>query len=70
MTKERIVAVGLLTQVHLDLLGSSLKTVFPINEAPCFTKLIAAIDEADRRHWRAEDRKEALQRLREAEDKH
>ena len=63
MPKERIVAVALLTQGNLDAYGSALKQVFPIHETPCFTELLNAIDEADREHWRAEDRKEALKRL-------
>jgi hypothetical protein len=45
--------------------GAALKKVFPIHETPCFTELLAAIDEADRKHWRAEDRQEALRQLRE-----
>jgi hypothetical protein len=60
MPRERIVAVGLLTEANLRMLGSSLKTVFPIDETPCFTDLLRAIDEADRAHWRARDRQEAL----------
>jgi hypothetical protein len=45
---ERIVAVGLLTQSHLDRLGSSLTHVWPVDETPCFGELLQAIDEADR----------------------
>ena len=65
--KDRIVAVALLTQSNLDAYGSALKRVFPVHEVPCFTELLAAIDEADRQHWRTEDRQEAIRRLREAE---
>ena len=65
MSNEKIVAVALLTQGNLDTYGSALKRVFPIDEAPCFGDLLAAIDEADRNGWRAEDRKEALRKLRE-----
>ena len=54
---ERIVAVGLLTQSHLDLLGSALKKAYPVQETPCFTELISAIDEADREYWREQDRR-------------
>jgi hypothetical protein len=44
----RIVAVGLLTQAHLDRLGPSLTHVWPVDETPCFGELLQAIDEADR----------------------
>ena len=57
MAVERIVAVGLLTQSNLDLLGAALKKVYPIQDTPCFTELISAIDEADREHWREQDRR-------------
>lgn len=69
MPKDPIAAVALLTQSNLDTYRSALKKVFPIYESPCFTELLAAIDEADREHWRAEDRKEALRRLRGADGK-
>jgi hypothetical protein len=52
---ERIVAVGLLTQRELDALGPSFKRAWPVDEAPCFTGLLRAIDEADREMWRARD---------------
>jgi hypothetical protein len=67
VSKDKIVAVALLTQSNLDAYGSALKKVFPINETPCFGELLAAIDRADREHWRAEDRKEVLNKLRESE---
>jgi hypothetical protein len=63
MTGERIVAFGLLTQTNLDMLGTSLKKVYPIDETPCFPDLLRAIDEADREHWQEQDRLEALKRL-------
>ena len=69
MSNERIVAVALLTQSNLEMYGAALKKVFPIHETPCFTELLAAIDEADRKHWRAEDRQEALRQLREGTTK-
>lgn len=47
MTEERIVAVGLLTQSHLDALGGSLKRVWAVEETPCFADLLQAIDDAD-----------------------
>ena len=48
MNKERIVAVGLLTQHDLNLLGHSFTRVWPVEETPCFEGLIKAIDEAER----------------------
>ncbi len=44
----RIVAVGLLTQRDLDILGQGLKHVWPLDPTPCFEDLLRAIDEADR----------------------
>jgi hypothetical protein len=62
--RQRIVAVALLTQEQLDMLGSSLKKVYRIDETPCFPELLEAIDRADREHWREEDRKKVLMRFR------
>lgn len=45
---ERVVAVGLLTQRELDLLGPSFTRAWPLDESPCFAELIQAIDEADK----------------------
>ena len=45
---ERIVAVGLLTDHDLRLLGSSFERLWPVDEAPCFDGLLQAIDDADR----------------------
>lgn len=56
MQKERIVAVGLLTQQDLNLLGQSFTRLWPVEEAPCFEGLIRAIDEADRDVKRARNR--------------
>ena len=64
MARDKIVAVGLLTQSELDRYGSGLKKVFPVSETPCFGELLKLIDEADRQHWREQDRLEALARLR------
>lgn len=63
MVEDRIVAVALLTQSQLDRYGSALKNVFPVHETPCFTELPRLIDEADREHWREEDRLEALRKV-------
>ena len=48
MTRERIVAVGLLTQAHLDRLGPAFTHAWPVEDTPCFSELLRAIDEADR----------------------
>jgi len=48
LDKERIVAVGLLTQHDLSLLGRSFTRVWPVEESPCFEGLVKAIDEAER----------------------
>ena len=47
MAEERIVAVGLLTQREVELLGHGFSRLWPVDETPCFTELIKAIDEAD-----------------------
>ena len=46
--KERIVALGLLTQHDLSLLGHSFTRLWPVEDARCFEGLIEAIDEAER----------------------
>ena len=46
---DRIVAVGLLTKHDLSLLGPTFDRVWPVEEAPAFSELLRAIDEADRR---------------------
>jgi hypothetical protein len=45
---ERIVAIGLLTRSDLTLLGNSIARLWPVDETPCFTGLLKAIDQADR----------------------
>ena len=47
MAEERIVAVGLLTQREVELLGHRFSRLWPVDETPCFTDLVKAIDEAD-----------------------
>jgi hypothetical protein len=44
----RIVAVGLLTEEDLSLLGSTFTRLWPVDGAPQFDELLAAIDEAER----------------------
>ena len=50
---ERIVAIGLLTQHDLDLLGNGFRRAFKVDADPCFDELLAAIDEAEQRSERA-----------------
>lgn len=47
MPGDRIVAVGLLTQREVDLLGHGFSRLWPVDDTPCFTDLLRAIDEAD-----------------------
>ena len=47
MVWDRIVAVALLTQRELDVLGPSFARAWPVDETPCFHGLLRAIDEAD-----------------------
>jgi hypothetical protein len=46
---ERIIAVSLLTARDLELLGQGFDRVWPVDEAPHFTELLRAIDDADRK---------------------
>lgn len=55
MTEGQIVAVGLLTQDELQLLGAGFKRAWSVDESPCFQGLLEAIDDADRELWRARD---------------
>jgi hypothetical protein len=48
VVEQRIVAVGLLTQREVDLLGQSFKRLWPVEDTPCFDGLLQAIDEAER----------------------
>ena len=45
---EPIVAIGLLTQGDLNLLGSGFRRAFRVEDTPDFDDLLAAIDAADR----------------------
>ena len=47
--RERIVAVGLLTQQDLNTLGPTFERAWPVEEVPEFDELLDAIDEADRK---------------------
>lgn len=44
---ERIVAVALVTEAELQMLGEGFSRAFPIDESPCFVGLLEAIDNAD-----------------------
>ena len=48
MDQDRVIAIGLLTGRDIDLLGPTFTRLWPIDEAPAFSDLIQAIDEADR----------------------
>lgn len=54
--RERIVAVGLLTQEDVRALGANFSRLYPVDKTPCFGQLLRAIDEADRQVWRERDR--------------
>ena len=45
---ERVVAIGLLTQGDLDILGSGFRRAIPLNAACDFDYLLEMIDEAER----------------------
>ena len=55
--QDRIVAVGLLTQRDLNLLGPTFERVWPVDDAPSFHELLRAIDEADRHLLGSEQRR-------------
>jgi hypothetical protein len=48
LPQDRIVAVGLLTRRDLDILGPTFTRVWPVEDAPAFSELLRAIDQADR----------------------
>ena len=48
MVAKRIVAIGLLTEEELTALGPAFDRAWPVDDTPCFSKLLQAIDEADR----------------------
>lgn len=52
---ERIVAIGLLTQRDLKVLGPTFDRIWPVEDAPHFNELLRAIDEADRNLGQEED---------------
>lgn len=56
MDYDRIVAVGLNSQNDARLLGPSFDELWPVDETPCFSGLLRAIDEADRQLGAAQQR--------------
>jgi hypothetical protein len=46
---ERIVAIGLLTERDLSLLGPTFERAWPVEEVTAFDDLVQAIDDADRK---------------------
>ena len=55
MSEQRIIAVGLLTARDVEMLGPTFERLWPVEETPCFSHLLQAIDEADREIWRLAD---------------
>jgi hypothetical protein len=45
LPEDRIVAVGLLTQQDVDVLGPTFQRLWPVEDVPCFRELVEAIDE-------------------------
>lgn len=56
MSADRIVAVGLLTSRDIEALGAGFDRLWPVDEMPCFSQLLQAIDEADRDVRRERDK--------------
>lgn len=54
--RGRIVAVGLLTERELNLLGPAFDRTWPVERTPSFSELLQAIDEADRELGRGSTR--------------
>ena len=52
--RERVIAVGLLAQKDLNVLGPSFKRAWPLEDVSCFSALMQAIDEAERELRRAQ----------------
>jgi hypothetical protein len=59
MSQRQIIAVGLLTEYELQLLGEGFSRVWPVDEAPRFQGPVQAIDEAERELWRKRDQASA-----------
>lgn len=52
MAVKHITAVGLLTERDLKVLGPMLNKAWPVEDAPSFSELLRAIDDADEAHRR------------------
>ena len=48
MPNEGIIAVGLLTAHDVRVLGPAFERLWPVEDTPCFSQLLVAIDDADR----------------------
>jgi hypothetical protein len=46
---KNIVAIAFLTESNLRAIGKNLERIYPIDSAPAFEDLLAALDEAERR---------------------
>ena len=67
LPRERIVAVGLLTQRDVELLGHGFSRLWPLDDSPCFADLVKRIDEADeqlRREWQQSGQQPAVKSKR------
>jgi hypothetical protein len=60
LAKDRIIAVGLLTQRDVDVLGQGFSRLWPVDETPCFADLLQAIDDSDRELQRKPEMKAAM----------
>lgn len=58
MPKDRIVAVALLTESDLTMLGPTFTRAWPVEDAPIFVELLREIDKADRKLSRRADQGE------------
>ena len=53
---DRIVAIGLLTEQEVTLLGPAFNRLWPVEEAPHFDEMLRAIDSADQELHQAKPR--------------
>jgi len=49
VNREPILAIGLVADTHVRMLGTSLKRVFPLADDDAFDDLLRALDRIDRR---------------------
>jgi hypothetical protein len=62
MRSEEIIAVGLLTAHDVSILGPTFERLWSVEDAPCFSQLLIAIDDADRKLKRREAPEQAPDR--------